>query len=234
MFFMFWLVLITLGSLALGLWVGYLFLVKTVGKTAAKRNFLDMLPMLAIVYATIFGINFLDDAYQYIIFPGLYMVILAFWLISWPVRKRAAGRLLLDVGRPPQNKYFVWIGLFEGALAAVLTWEATTRWPLEGNELLRTLSLLTGLWLVTGLFFLLNMSRMEFREGGLCYLCRYISWDRLTAYQWEPLKPETLTLHYRPRFPLLPKFLTLKMPADKHEEIERVVAMRLTKGMTAQ
>lgn len=202
-----------------------------VGPQAAKRNFRDMLPLLVVTYAAVFAFNFLESPYQEIVFPVVYAVFFALWLGSWPIRRRAAGDLLLSI-KPPQNKLFAWIGWFEGAFAIILTWEFIARWSGPDRGSLSELPILIMIWLVTGLFFVFAQSRFEFRENGFCYVFRYIEWARVTAYEWEPTKPETLTLRYQPRFPLLPKFLTLKMPAAQHEEIERIAESYISRKIT--
>ena len=42
--------------------------------------------------------------------------------MSWPVRKRKAGSLQLNVGRTWHNRMLFWIGLAEFAIAAIITW----------------------------------------------------------------------------------------------------------------
>ncbi|MBD1862361.1 MULTISPECIES: DUF5673 domain-containing protein [Trichocoleus] len=230
----FWVLLIFFVVIVGSLWFGYLTEEKMVGPEAARRNsrsatplFLFWLPLSG--FALFFVVEQLGR-YGWVSFHILYAVSISAWWMSWFFRKQEAGSLLADVGRTPQSKFLFWIGLLQVALVVFQTWlfftSTLTRSP-EYSSLYLEISRLVLWWSIAGFTIAVGLNKLEFRENGICLVHSLMRWQRINSYTWETDKSNVLTIRFKPRFPLLPSFASLAIPANHQEVVSRILAERL-------
>jgi Domain of unknown function (DUF5673) len=75
-----------------------------------------------------------------------------------------------------------------------------------------------------------SLSKTEFRKNGIWFWLRFIKWERIKSYKWEPSKPSVLTIRYQPSFPLFPGWTSWPIPPQYREDVDRILAERLPDG----
>ncbi len=114
-------------------------------------------------------------------------------IITWPWRRRQAGRLLLNVGRLSDQKWVFIPSVFLTLTAIFYTY-------LLINNLVNNW-LVAIVWITLALHYLcLGLTGLELRENGLCYMLHVFKWSRLASYTWEGFKGATLTIRIKRRF----------------------------------
>ena len=221
---MIWLIL-GIAFMGLALVGGYFLAARSLGHDVANRNVRDALPWLLVGFAIAFAAPLLVPFTGNIV-PIIYIVAVLAWLVSWPYRRRAAGSLLLDAGRPARTKFLVWIGLLEGAIAIYFTVTSLMAIAPPEDGITRTLGVMFW-WTITAFFLATGLSRLEFRENGVCFLYTFIPWPRMTSYQWGTVNPNTLTLRYNSLLPLLPGFMSITVPARHRDVSDRIVSTHI-------
>lgn len=215
--------------MAISLGVGYAIAEEMIGREAAQRNLRYVIPWLLFGFAIAFLIS-LFGKYGWVSFYILYAVGISIWLLSWFFRKQEAGVLLLDIGKNAQNKLLFWVGLFEVAIAAFMTWwffEQVSRGLPRYSSLEIEVSRLAFWWSLAIFFMALGLRKLEFREKGICFMFSFIAWQRVKSHNWEQSKPNTLTLRFKPRYPLLPGFMSMAIPAKHRDAVSHILNERL-------
>lgn len=211
--------------LVVALWVGYLIARVSLGAEAAGRNLFYTGPWL-VLGAAIALLLPLVGRYGLIVLYGLYAVGVFIWLLSWPLRKKQAGALKLEVGRTFQNKVLFWLGLAFTGLAIAMTLPVLDR--LTGG-LTTPVSVVTGVveitfwWAIALLFIFLGLSDLEIRENGLSYLYAWQPWDRVEAFGWDDNKPNTLLLRVAKRTPFSRRYVAMGIPPAKKEAVDQLI-----------
>lgn len=214
--------------MAISLGIGYAIAEGMMGREAAQRNLRYAFPELLFGLATAFLISSLGK-YGWVSFYIL-AVGISIWLLSWVVRKQEAGVLLLDVGKTVQNKLLFWFGLFQLAGAGFMTWlfsEQVSRGLLQYSSLGTESSKLAFYWFLGIFFMALGLNKLEFRENGICFMFSFIAWQRVKSYHWEQSKPNTLTIRFKPRYLLLPGFMSMAIPAKHRDAVSHILNERL-------
>jgi len=215
--------------MAISLGIGYAIAEKMIGREAAQRNLRYVLPWLLFGFAIAFLIPSFGK-YGWISFHILYAVVINIWLLSWFFQKQEAGVLLLDIGKNGQSKFFFWGGLLEVALAVYMTWlffKQVSRGFPQYSSLEMEASKLTSLWSFAIFFMALGLSKLEFREKGICFMFSFITWQKVKSHNWEQSKPNTLTIRFKPRYPLFPGFMSMAIPAKHRDAVSHILNERL-------
>ena len=150
-------------------------------------------------------------------------------LLSWPLRKRKAGSLLLDAGRTWHNKQLLRggkVGIVSAIPTTLIVFVANVSLPasLRQQEIYHQALVLAVVWAVPAFAISLGlMTKLELRENGICLVCMFISWRRITSYEWERSKPNTLTIRFPPLLPLSPGFMSIAIPSQHRDEVNRIV-----------
>lgn len=230
--FLFLCVLLMAGSL-----LGYLAAEPMVGREAARRNFRYLIPWLLFGFALVFiislvekysGVSFFDTLAA--VGNVLGAVGISAWLLGWVLRKQKAGALLADIGKTSQNKLLLLIGLLLAAYAALMTWLLFT---LVSDGLPKDTSLelelprLAFLWSMASCLIAIGLSKLEFRENGISFMYSLIKWQRINSYGWEKSKPNTLTIQFKPAFPLFPGFMSMAIPVKYKDTVTHILDERL-------
>ena len=197
------------------------------GPKATQRNMRYFLPWFAVGWAIAFIIPTLGQwgGVRWGFFALIYVVGVVAWLLSWPLREKAAGSLLLNAGRSQQNKLIFWVGICEVAVAAFITWLAVTslmNFPEETDAIAQVLQIIFW-WTVAAFFLAIGLNKLKVRENGICFMYTFISWSRMKSYAWESSHPNTLTIQYTPFIPVLPGYMTINIPKRHRDEIDRLV-----------
>lgn len=224
-------------STAMLLGIGYPADKGMLGREAAQRNLRYVLPLWGLFGLAITFLLPLFGKYDWVNFYIFNLVVVigfSIWLLSWFSRKQEAGVVLLDVGRTTKNKRLLWVGLFEVALAGSMIFKQVLREFSPHSSLVAKTSSLGFWWsfalnfMIIGLsFIVLGLSKLEFRENGICFLSSFIVWQRVNSYNWEQSKPNTLTIRFKPRYPLFPPFMSMAIPAKHQDAVSHILKERL-------
>jgi uncharacterized membrane protein YhaH (DUF805 family) len=153
----------------------------------------------------------------------------ALWLLSWNWRKRKAGALLLDVGGFSRSKFMLWVGVLEALFAVFYTWSAinkiSTGLESESN-LVEVIAQPVFFWSLAISFLSMGLSRLEFRENGICYMLWVVKWEKLTSYSWSQEKPNIMTIEFKqpPSYLLLAAFWSLPIPSTHRDAVRQILA----------
>ena len=210
---------------------GYL-TARAMGKKAAFRIIGQTLPWmllgLAIVATSSYVAYWKQSGWSFVHIA--YIITVSLWLLSWPVRKRKAGRRLLNAGRTWHNQVLFWVGIAEGAIAAIITWVswATLMDPANTSTTVAQLSLKIAFWWMIAVFIVsLGLSRLELRENGISFLYQVIPWQRMKVYTWDTVYANTLVIQVYPRLVLLPASMSIKVPENHRDAIDRIIQTRI-------
>ncbi|ESA36887.1 hypothetical protein N836_04830 [Leptolyngbya sp. Heron Island J] len=214
--------------IGLVLGAGYLIVARTMGQPVAKRNIGYALPwmLVGLAIALIPTLVTLGGPTIWNSFYLTYVILTGLWLISWPLRKRKAGGLLLNAGRTWHNKCLFWIGLVEVVVAAIITWiswVSLTDFPNASNTVVHTSLKIAFWWMLAILIVSLGLNRLELRENGLCFLYNFIPWQRMKSYAWETNYPNTLTIRLQPRMVFLPGIMSIRVPEAQRDRIDQIL-----------
>lgn len=225
-------VLLPLIGGALGFGIGYWISVKTSGRDATLKKIRYIFPWFLIGFAIAFILPNLvqgDLPNLNFIYVG-FAVFIIIWLLSWPFRKRAADQLLLNVGRMPQNKIMLWIGVLELLVAVYLTWQVFTM-PAQSPESTSAIAEIAKLsfwWAFASFFLALGVNTLELRKNGLCFMYTFIPWQRMQSYEWQGSNSGTLNIFLKPRLRLFPGIISINIPEQHRTTIEHAVASHIS------
>lgn len=212
----------------LGLLVVYGLLVKTMGQPAARRQTRHALPWIVLGFAIAFISAFIavwkQSGWSFIHLA--YIISASLWLMSWPVRKRKAGSLQLNVGRTWHNRMLFWLGLAEFAIAAIITgvsWFTLTEIANSSTEVAQLSLKVAFWWALAAFIFSLGLNKLELRENGLCFLYNFMPWQRMNSYTWDTNYPNILVIQIHPRFVFLPASMNIRVPKRHRDAIDRIV-----------
>ena len=207
---------------------GYLLVARTMGPTVARRNIGYALPWMLVGLALSLtpALVALGGPIIWSSFYLSYVIIVGLWLVSWPLRKRKAGELLLNAGRTWHNKCLFWIGLIEVVIAAMITWiswVSLTEFSNTSNTVVHSSLKVSFWWMLAILIVSLGLNRLELRENGLCFFFNFIPWQRMQSYTWESSHPETLTIRVQSRIFFLPGTMSIRVPEAQRDRIDHVL-----------
>lgn len=211
---------------------GYLIVAKAVGKQAARCNIGHALPWilfgLAIALTSAYVAHWKQSGWSFIHIA--YITSVCGWLLGWPVRKRNAGTLLLNAGRTWHNQVLLWVGVAEGAIAAIITWVSwgTLTDVANTSTTVAQLSLKIAFWWMVAAFIIsLGLNRLELRENGICFFYNLIPWLRMKSYSWDADYTDTLVILIHPRFAFLPASIAIKVPAKHRDDVDRIIQSQI-------
>ena len=217
--------------LASSLGVGYTKAKGTIGREAAQRNLrFTILSLLALftIYFLIFRNYGISGC---TIFSSVTLsTLVGVWLLGWISQKQKAGSLLLDVGRNPQYKFMLWVGLLEAAVAALQTLVLFSQ---VSQKLPLYMSLKEGVfqvifyWSFAIYLIASGLSRLEFRENGTCFMYSLIVWQRVNSYKWEQTRPNILTIRFKPWFSFFPGIVSMNIPAKHRNTVSQILNERV-------
>jgi hypothetical protein len=222
---------IVLMAIAFG--VGYVRQVARIGREAVRRiirsNLPGMLLGLAPFLAPTLAMIFLRE-YSLVIFQILYSVGVSVWLLPWFFRKKEFGNLLINIEQPLVPIFFFWMAVFLTLITGVYTFVVfglVLEGLLQSTSLGIEISRLVFGWVLAIFFLAYALSRIEFRENGICFVFTLFKWQRINSYNWEQSKPNILTIRFKPRFPLSRGFMSMPIPAKHRDVVNQILDERL-------
>ena len=163
---------------------------------------------------------------SYLAAAGVALLLSSSWLwwssgaLLW--RKRRAGPLLLDLGRPRSDR--------AASAAGVVLSLGFAVWALRTPELHNPALALgyVGFAAYVLLHSLLaSLSRVQLRERGIVLPSQYVPWERIGSYELHDGTTHTeVAIQYRTRltFSGYPWELTLRCPTERREALEAIMA----------
>lgn len=217
------LLIIFLPAMAIAYAISY----RTIGHQAAQRRLGRSALLILLAFFVGFGLHFLGK-YGSISICFLFAAYVVLWLLTWNWRKKKAGALLFDVGRFSRSKLMLWVGVLEALLAVFNTWSAINTISTGlGNdtELVQVISQLVFFWSLAIYFLSSGLSRLEFRENGICYMLSVVKWEKLTSYRWNQEKPSIVTIEFKqPPYLLSTGFWSVPIPSAHRDTVEQILA----------
>ncbi len=219
--------------------IGYVIIQRTVGREATHRGLKRAAPIMLICVILAVIISFIAGGYfTYLVigFGLILAMLLCLWMITWKERKNKAGTLILNIGQLPTSKVYFRVGILNGVASGFITYVAiyqiSTALTISTLELQSITQAILS-WSMAIYFILLGLSRLEFRENGICYMLSFLKWDNLAAYSWNKEKPNILTIRFKqPRFFLSSKFWSVEIPSQNRDAVERILELHLIKSNT--
>lgn len=151
-------------------------------------------------------------------------------MLTWFQRQKTAGELLLSMGKTSQIKLLFWIGICELALAAIMTLlfivKAGGFIPYDINLFVEAARLIF-FWSLAIFFFMLVLNKLQLRSNGICYLLKFMAWQRINSSTWEGSKASMLTIWLKPKFSLLLGFMSIVIPSQEMETVNSILVERL-------
>ena len=203
------------------------------GSEAGLRNLNILFAILltAIIFLSLFVGQYLLEEHSSIIFPIFLTIGVNSWLLSWFFRKQAAGVLLLKIGRTLQHKIPFWLGLFWIALLSFATWgffdDLSQHHYSSYADLVVEISFLAQYWSLAIWCLALGLSKLEFRNNGICFMFSFIAWQWIKSYTWKQSKPNTLTIRLKGRYPLLSGSMSMTIPTKHQDAVSHILNERL-------
>jgi hypothetical protein len=166
---------------------------------------------------------------SYLAAAGVALLLSSSWLwwssgaLLW--RKRHAGPVLLDLGRPRSDR--------AASAAGVVLSLGFAVWALRTPELHNPALALgyVGFAAYVLLHSLLaSLSRVQLRERGIALPSQYVPWERIGSYELHDGTTHTeVAIQYRTRltFSGYPWELTLRCPTERREVLEAIMARYL-------
>lgn len=214
--------------------LGYAISRSMLGQEAARRNLLSGTLLLLVLFPLIFALNFLPQPWRDYAWLGLSIVFSAIawtYIVSWPRRKRQAGSLLWNLGRPVTYRSL----LIAGVLFLISAILQTTMFidlarkgfsgSYESPEYYLSQAFLY--WSTAISCFWAGLSKLELREKGIYFKFGLIKWQQIASYKWEGAKGNTLTVWLKQRFPFFPT-RSWQIPLVHKSTIERILAQHLS------
>ena len=226
---MFWILIFSI-TLIINLWIDYVESKQKLGSSTARKNLLYRIPKFLFALAFLFIVSLFGD-YGWTRFVIILYVGIILWLISWFFRKKKAGNLLIDTGRPLQNGFAFSIGLLIGAIVIYQIWLLVQNGaPKYGSFEL----LITSLFCWAGFAILivaLCLTKFELRKNGICFKYSLITWQRIDLYTWEPDQPhvgtDALTIRLKPQFLRGTNFIRVAIPTKYKAVVSHILDEQL-------
>src|SRR5688572_25469224 len=161
---------------------------KRLGRDAARQGVIRVAPFIVLTFALIVlsqreGVlgNATDNTVQIILPLGLAALEWAL-LLTWPVRKRRAGKVLEDLG-PHPARAAMWWRFISGVLSASATIVESVS---KGIFDWRTLGAETFLFSSAIAALVVARSRVAITERGYLRFDLRFNWEQIESWQFEP------------------------------------------------
>jgi len=222
---LFWILLLV--PLLLALPLAYVVARRTFGPTAGTRRFRAVLPIL--LGGTVLPVLVLVLLFRFVprnawtngfVVFNLGFVLFVCGLAGYmQYRTRQAGALLLDLGQPRSQRFFLIIGFLFLALAIV----SGGLLLLDGDITIKDVSDILFRVAFGSFQVLLGTRRMQLREQGLLVSGDLLRWRKILGYHWEADRPNTLTLQVNTLQQMFTR-PSLSIPPEHRDAVDRLLA----------
>ncbi|MBD1865035.1 MULTISPECIES: hypothetical protein [Trichocoleus] len=199
-------------------------------RKATRRNYqFQFIPFLLFLTLCGVGLVFLLPAlvaieYGIQSFFIFNTVVLLASLLNGFLRIKRAGALLIDTGKIPQGKTFLWAAGFQLGSALVYTWGFFSDGIPSPDRLAKGLPMLVLLLTLAAASLVGGLGRTQFREKGICSLGGLLEWQKIKSFYWESSNPNTLTLELKPRSSLIfQRFGSIPIPERHREAVNQIL-----------
>lgn len=204
------------------------------GKKAAWRNWLTIALLFLAIVGLMVALLFLPQPWRDFSFSGLFIlfsVILWISILTWPRRKRRAGSLLWNLGRPTTYRVLLVVGVLFvfSAILQTLMFVELARIGFSGSYSIPEyyVAQIILYWSTAIYFFWAGLSLLQLRESGIYYKFGLIKWEQIASYTWEGKKGNTLTVWLKQRLPLF-QTRSWTIPLVHKPAIDRILAQYLS------
>ncbi|HEY9301199.1 MAG TPA: hypothetical protein VIQ31_33530 [Phormidium sp.] len=192
---------------------GYIAEEKRVGSKVARRN------SLYIPFWLLFGLPLVSMMPFLLLFEAS----ITAWFFSWFFRKQKAGALLVDIGRTSKISspiiLMVWIAFFAALVYKIwLFFHPFEDGVSQYSNLEQDTSIIAYFWNTAISITAIGLNNLELRENGICSMYSLIKWQKISSYAWEPTKPNVLTIRFKQKIPLWPRYMSMVIP-EKHKGV---------------
>lgn len=179
------------------------------GKKAVWSNRLAIALLLLGIVGLMIMLLFLPQTGRDFFFCGIFIlfsIILWVSILTWPRRKRRAGSLLWNLGRPKTYRILLVVGIlfvFSAIFQTLLIIELIIK-GFSGSSIIPEYYVAqTILYWSTAIYFLwAGFSLLQLRENGIYYKFGLIKWEQIESYTWEGKKGTMLTVWLKQPIPL--------------------------------
>lgn len=202
-------------------------------KKAAWKNLFVIAVIVLLIIGIIFALLFLSQPWQDFSFSGIFIlfsVILWSNILTWSRRKKRAGYLLWNLGRPSTYRIMLIVSLLF-VISAILQTIIFLNVLRKGfsdsyHQPEYYISQLILYWTTAFYFYWAGLSRLQLRENGIYFKFGLIEWGQIASYTWEGKQGNTLTVWLKQRIPLLDT-RSWAIPAIHKTAIERIINQHL-------
>ena len=204
------------------------------GKKAAWRNKLAIALLFLGIVGLMFALLFLPQPWRDFSFSGIFIlfsIILWSSILTWPRRKRRAGSLLWNLGRPKTYRFLLIVGVLFGfsAILQTLMFVELALIGFSGSNSIPEfyVSQIILYWSTTIYFFWAGLSRLQLRENGIYYKFGLIKWEQVASYTWEGNTGTILTVWLKQRLPLF-QTRSWAIPSLHKPTMDRILSQYLS------
>lgn len=198
-------------------------------KKAAWRNLFAIALILLLIVGLIAALLFLPQPWQDFSFSSIFILFsLILWsnILTWSRRKKRAGSLLWNLGRPSTYRVMLVVSLLFLVSATLQTIVFigllkkgfSQSYPLPEYYVSQVILY----WTTAFYFYWAGLSRLQLRENGIYFKFGLIEWEQIASYQWEGDKANTLTVWLKQRIPLF-QTRSWAIPLVHKSAIERIL-----------
>lgn len=198
-------------------------------KKAAWKNLFAIALILLLIIGIIFALLFLSQPWQDFSFSGIFLlfsVILWGNILTWSRRKKRAGCLLWNLGRPSTYRIMLIVSLLfvmSATLQTIVFFGLWRKGFADSNHLPEYyISQVILYWTTAFYFYWAGVSRLQLRENGIYFKFGLIEWGQIASYTWEGKQGNTLTVWLKQPIPLFDT-RSWAIPVIHKTAIERII-----------
>lgn len=210
------------------LWLIFSLLKKIKGIKATQELLSPNLTRFLVVIVSVLVFRLVFGIYGLLVAWFFLTILSAIWLVSWPLRKLKAGKVLCKIHQPKLPKSAIWVNLLVLSTFGPTLW--STLWlaskTIPTGYLVNPVGLSFYLFLVTFLFLPSYLAMLEgpsFRTNGICSTYKFIPWDRVDSYSLNSVSQGILMLYWRPYIPIFSRGISLPITSAQVDAIKNIL-----------
>jgi hypothetical protein len=216
-------------SLILILSIIYLSTINMMGHEVSKRQTLEILYIFSLFIPTYSLFYYFFKNHGLAVLQFLFSSAIIIYLLSSLLQKRKSGILLLDIGKSELWSSQLTLGVMNLGLMilSASSYFYNISVTFSQISLVAKISELSFYGSIGVFLILQSLNKTEFRKSGIWVWLRFIKWERVKSYRWEPSKPNILTIRHKPSFPLFSGWMSFPVPTQYREDVSRILSERL-------
>jgi hypothetical protein len=202
---------------------------KQLGPNAGTRQFIMVLPIMlgALIIGPVLFYVLSDDWIEngFAVFQIGFFCFVCTLMLFFLGRRKGAGPVLLDLGRPQQARFLVPVTAFLAIFVAVVVVFDLVTGQVHFENVAK--------WLFFSSIIVLNafstLSRMQIREQGVLMGGDLLRWKKIEGYTWEEDKRNVLTLRVKTPFSLFAK-RSIPIPPVYRDQVDTLLAQHTSRS----